>query len=118
MLDINPLVVWASAIGTLLAVGTTIWNLITSGSSANAKAVSELVKRVETLERTCERQAERIAVMPNQEMMHRLDVQLVKMDGELGRINERLKPVAAIAERMQELMLEQARTGPRSPSVR
>ena len=42
-------------------------------------------------------------------MMHRLELSLARMEGHIDRLDERLKPVAAISERMQELLIEQGR---------
>ena len=62
-------------------------------------------------DRRMQRIEDRLSTVPSAEMMHRLELQLTSMSGELGKIDERLKPVAAISERMQELLMESARKG-------
>lgn len=73
--------------------------------------VDKLGTRIDELEREVQTHGDKIDQLPNQEMMHRLELSVVRMEGHIDRMDERLKPVAAIAERMQELMLEQAKEG-------
>lgn len=115
-LDIGPLVAWASALSILLSCGTAVWTLLTSGARRNDKRLEaadkrmeECVARVEVLERQLQRHEDKLAQMPDITMMHRLELSLTRMEGHIDRLDERLKPVAAIAERMQELMIEDAR---------
>lgn len=132
-LDIAPAIVWAAGISTLLSLATTIWSYLTSGAKKNDTRIADLTCRIEEaekasekriadlerhaqnkvaeLERRMQRTEDRLSATPSVEMMHRLELSLSTMDGELGKINERLKPVAAIAERMQELLLAQGRNG-------
>ncbi|SOC19531.1 uncharacterized protein DUF2730 [Rhodobacter maris] len=110
-LDIGPVVVWAAGLSTLISLGTTIFAWLTSGSRKNDERLDRLVARVDELERLVQTHGDKIDQLPNQEMMHRLELSLVRMEGHIDRMDERLRPVAAIAERMQELMLEQAKEG-------
>ncbi|SIQ24173.1 hypothetical protein SAMN05880590_102753 [Rhizobium sp. RU35A] len=45
--------------------------------------------------------------LPDKETQHRQELQLVEMNGKLAALEERLKPIAAVAIRLQEYMLEQ-----------
>lgn len=107
--EFGVLFFWAAGLMTLISLGTTIWNLVSSGSRSNAKAIALQAARIEALERKVERQADHLEQAPSAGTLHRLELALTVITGDLGKIEERLKPVAAIAERMQELMLEQAR---------
>lgn len=121
-MDIGPLIVWASGISTLLALGTTLYNLMTSGARKNDTRLADLSCKLDDMEREqaaklaegerrMQRIEDRLATVPSIEMMHRLELSMSAINGELGRFGEQLKPVAAIAERMQEMMLERARGG-------
>lgn len=121
-MDIAPIVVWAAGISTLLGLGTTIYNLLTSGARKNDTRIADLSCKLDDLEREhaaklaemdrrMQRNEDRLATVPSIEMMHRLELSMTTINGELGKFGEQLKPVAAIAERMQELMLERARNG-------
>ncbi|PWE30006.1 hypothetical protein DDZ14_16185 [Maritimibacter sp. 55A14] len=83
--------------------------MVTSGPRRNLKRIAELEGRVDGLERQMQSTGDQIAQMPNRDMMHRLDLSLARMEGHIDRLDERLKPVAAIADRMQELMLQEAK---------
>jgi TolA-binding protein len=108
-LDIAPLIVWIVGLSTLLSFGTTVWNLVNSGSKQNARRIGELEHLVEALRQEVTRLGDRLGQMPDQAMMHRLELSLARMEGHIDRLDERLKPVAAIAERMQEVLIEQGR---------
>jgi hypothetical protein len=47
-----------------------------------------------------------IAHLPDKDVTHRLEIALGKMESELGKLSERVKPISAMADRMQEAMLE------------
>lgn len=47
--------------------------------------------------------------MPQRKDVYDLHLLLVEMRGQIGQLDERLKPVASIAERMQDLLIEQGR---------
>lgn len=71
----------------------------------------ESAKKVMQIELEMQQLQHRLDNVPSAETMHRLELMLTETNGRLGMIDERLKPVSAITERMQELMLEQARSG-------
>ena len=107
-LDIGPLISWVVALAALLSFGTSIWNIMGSGSRQNAAKIVALEMRIALTERVTQHHTDQIDQMPGKDMMHRMELSLSELHGQLGRLDERLKPVAAIAERMQELMIEQA----------
>ncbi len=47
--------------------------------------------------------------LPDAESAHRMEVAIARLEGNLEVMAERLKPVAAISERLQEFLLEQAK---------
>jgi len=108
-LNIAPLIVWVVGLSTLLSFGTTVWNLVNSGSRQNARRISDLEHLAEGLGREVTRLSDKLGQMPDQNMMHRLELSLARLEGHIDRLDERLKPVAAIAERMQEVLIEQGR---------
>lgn len=103
--------VWASGLSTLLALSITIWNLVTSGSRSNGKLIASQSKRIDAVEAEQKALKRELEQMPDREMIHRIELSLVELRGEFGQVNERLRPVASIAERMQELMMQQAQGG-------
>ncbi|MFH1796281.1 MAG: DUF2730 family protein [Pseudomonadota bacterium] len=125
---INP---WLSTILSLIAVGGFLWNHLTSGGS---KALSELAKlraeiktEADDLERKAQIHAEAVIArfqlsearltkvesdmshLPDREQSHRMEIVIERLSGRLETLDERLKPVAAISDRLQEFLLDQAR---------
>lgn len=47
--------------------------------------------------------------LPDRSSVHTIQISLADLKGELKAMGEQLKPVAAISERLQEFLLEQAR---------
>jgi len=107
-MNVAPLFVWVAGISTLLSLGITIWNLVTSGARVNSKRITDHAKKIDLLQRQIDQFEDRIQRAPSIDMMHRLELSMTRIDGELGQLNERLKPVASIVDRMQELMLQQS----------
>ncbi|MBT9293318.1 hypothetical protein [Prosthecodimorpha staleyi] len=58
-----------------------------------------LADRVTRLERDMEH-------LPDNETAHRMEMAIVRLEGRLETMDERLKPVASIATRMQEILME------------
>lgn len=46
--------------------------------------------------------------LPSRETVHRMEISLANLNGEMRALGEQLKPVASISERLQEFLLEQA----------
>lgn len=104
--SIDPVLFWVGALALLLSFGTTVWNIIASPARKNDGRIADLTKRLEAIELRAQRLEDEMNRMPNLEMMHRLELTLARMEGHIDKLDERLKPVSAIAERMQEWMLE------------
>ncbi len=106
ILDISPAVVWVIALSQLLTFALTVWNMVSSGSRSNARAIerhSETLTHLEMRISAAEKQLEEI---PHRKDIHSLELQMSTLRGVMNVLSERLKPTEAIAERMQELMLE------------
>lgn len=108
-LSLSPVIAWVGALALLLSFGTNLWNIFSSGPRQSAKKIADIADRHGTLEREVQRLADQIGQMPNAGMMHRLELALARMEGHIDRLDERLKPVTAIAERMQDILIEQGR---------
>ncbi len=107
--SVANLVLWIAALGTILSVGTALWTIFSGPSKKNASRLEAAEVRLTALEGAHARLRDRVDGLPNAEMMHRLELSLARMEGHIDRLDERLKPVAAISERMQELLIEQGR---------
>ena len=109
VLNISPAVVWVIALSQLLTFGLTIWSMLSSGSRANAKRLEEHAaqlgrhsERIQTVEQA-------MRDIPTRDDFHKLDKQMTQLSGSLDVLTERLKPLEAITDRMQELLLERGK---------
>lgn len=107
--EIANLIVWAAGISNLVALGTTVWNIVSSGARTNAKTLEEHARRIELVTRQIELLEARLDRGPTPEAMQQILVALAKMEGQMEVFNERLMPVKAIAERLQEQALSEAK---------
>lgn len=107
--ELQTIVVWAAGLSTILSLTTTVWNLVSSGPRANARVLGEHAIRIDKVERRADRLEQIAENAPSRDMLHRLELSITKLDGEMGQLSERLIPVASIADRMQELLLLQGR---------
>jgi uncharacterized coiled-coil protein SlyX len=77
-----------------------------------SKAASDRVSSIETKVRTLEVQATRIEGLvehlPDQDALHRMELTFEKMQGSMNVMAEKLKAVAAIADRLQEFLVSQS----------
>ncbi len=107
--SVADLMLWLVAISTFLSVGTALWTVFSGPSRKNSTRIEALEARLALLESGHARLRDRVDGLPNADMMHRLELSLARMEGHIDRLDERLKPVAAISERMQEILIEQGR---------
>lgn len=122
--EILTYVVFANAAITL---GTAIYTLMTSPASKAMAAVEKLAKTIENdrsdqkiaydavvarfqlVESRIQSVEATVEHLPDRDSAHRLELAVEKLNGRIETLDERLKPVAAIADRMQEILLEQAK---------
>lgn len=118
VMDISPLMAWISVLMALLAFGTSVWGIFSAPARKNGERLTQVEKDLtaeiaalksftSSTEATLIRLRDRVDGLPNADMMHRLELSLARMEGHIDKLDERLKPVAAIAERMQDLLIEQ-----------
>lgn len=78
-----------------------------------SKSVVEAIElRVREVERQQIEMESNLSHLPDREMAHRMEMAIARLEGRLETLDERLKPVAAIGDRLQEFLLEQARVKP------
>jgi hypothetical protein len=105
----QDVVLWVIALSSLVSFGTVVWNIFSGPSKKNGAAITELLSRLALQDIEVQRLRDKVAALPDAEMMHRLELSMVRMEGNISQIDERIRPVAAIAARMQDLLIEQGR---------
>lgn len=107
VLNINPVIVWVVALSQLLTFGLTVWNLLASGSRANTRTLETHGEALRGLDARLNRVELSMGEIPQRKDFHDLDKQMTELRGAMGVLMERLKPVEAISERLQDVMIEQ-----------
>ena len=93
----------------LLNFGLSLWGLLASGSRQNKARLDEHEARLGRHDTRLGGIEQTLRTMPSTGDLHKIEITLTQMSGELGIMGQRLQPVAAIAERMQELLLQQSK---------
>jgi hypothetical protein len=106
---VGEIVLWVVAVNTLLSFGTAVWMMFSGPSRKNTARLDADELRLTAVETSHARLRDSVDRMPNAETMHRVELAMARMEGHIDRLDERLKPVAAIADRMQEILIEQGR---------
>lgn len=101
-MEISAVVPWLSAVSILISLGTSVTIFLTSGSKKNAVTLEEHERRISAVENE-------IKHLPDRDMAYRLEMSVQEMRGQIDVLSERMKPIAAISERLQEMMLEKSR---------
>lgn len=104
--SVQVLNLWALVLLTFTNLGATFWNILSGPSKRNAaelkaqgEALAALDRRVGSLE-----DAGRDA--PKQKDFHDLELKMSELQGTMGLLTERLKPLEKVTERLQEWAME------------
>lgn len=108
-MDIAPLIIWAAGITTLLNLVNMLWTVFSGPARKLSLKADEAERRLAKVEHDFHRLRDRIDQMPNSASIQHLELSLARMEGNINVLSERLIPVAAIADKMQELMLHQGK---------
>lgn len=98
---------WVPIINLAIAIGTLAYAWLT-------RAGREAISKVDALHADHAALAMRVAkvegeleTVPGKDELHELRLEMERMRGSINVLRESLKPVAAMAERMQEALLEE-----------
>ena len=75
-------------------------------SKSSKEHTDVLQKKVELIDKRVTTVESELRHLPDKDTTHRLEVALKDLGGEVGRLSERIKPVAAMADRIQEALVE------------
>jgi hypothetical protein len=100
---------WA---GVAFSAAAFLFSFFSARSKATTDRVARLEERVAGHDRSLIEITGDLEHLPNKDSAHRMELSITEIRGQLGVMAEALKPVSAIADRLQEFLLEQAR-GPR-----
>jgi Protein of unknown function (DUF2730) len=104
---IDAFVLWIAGLGTLVNFATVIWTIFSGPSRKNQTRLDEHTARLDRHEQRLQSQEQETRGMPSKDDMHKVQLSLTRLEGQFEVLNERLEPVKAISERMQEIMMHQ-----------
>ena len=93
----------------LAAVGAFLLSLYTLLTARNRKDVTELLDAKNRHENRLAKVEIEVSHLPGAQTVHELQLSMTEMKGQLAVIVERVAPIKAIAERLQENLLEHGR---------
>jgi hypothetical protein len=79
------------------------------GMKADAMELVHLAEKVDRVEDRMTTVEGEIKHLPDKDTAHDIQMEVAKLSGQVGIIAEQLKPVTAMAERIQQAMIEQVK---------
>ena len=104
MLNISPGVAWVVAANMLLTFGLTIWNLMASGSRANAKRLDAHADQLQQHDARISTVEQGQGSMPSIKDTHRLELAMAELKGEIATMSQVMTGSAAIMERLENVV--------------
>ena len=101
-MDIAAIVPWLSATALFISIVTAVNTFVNAGAKANGARLADHETRLKTLEGEMKH-------LPNRDQAHRVELAIEKLSGRIDVLAKEIEPVSAIADRWQELILEQAK---------
>lgn len=103
------------AISILIALATALISTRFVAKEQHEKAIASLdskfviaIDKIDKVEDRVAQLESEFRHLPDRDSVHRMEVSLTELRGELKSMGEQLRPVASIADRLQEFLLEQA----------
>lgn len=97
---------WLGVFSTVLALGGILYTWLSREGREAHSEVKTLRDKVERLEDRTSKIEGEIVHLPDKDGAHRMELAIARLEGRLETMDERLKPVAAMAARMQDYVLE------------
>jgi prefoldin subunit 5 len=84
-------------------------SIVTAMRADLKKVLKDIDQDVDLLKDRMHTVEEHIRHLPAADTTHRLEKSIVELQGQLAVVSERLRPVAAISDRLQDFLIEQSR---------
>jgi hypothetical protein len=109
MMDLALVLPWISGAISIITLLTLLKNMLSSGEKELAAKVSKVEAKLVEYDRRIQALEGELKHMPDRDTTHRMEIAMTEISGKLAVMAERLKPIEAIGERLQETLMEQAR---------
>ncbi|WP_304616961.1 DUF2730 family protein [Paracoccus sp. (in: a-proteobacteria)] len=107
MLNISPLIVWVVALSQLLTFGLTVWNLLASGSRANARTLEAHGETLHGLDARLSAVEMSMKGMPGKDEMHQLSISLADLRGDIRAMGASVDGQRQILTRLESVVSRQ-----------
>lgn len=109
MIEIAALKDWLGLISLLISVGTSIVLFVGSGSKKNAERLDKQEIRLGEHDRLIQKIVGELEHLPNRDSLHRLEMNMEKLNARLDVFAESLKPIRNNTELLNDLLREQVK---------
>lgn len=96
------------AIALLVSIGSSIYAWLTGRAKEAHGRIDGLERRLNAAEQRISAIEGDIEHLPDKDATHRMEMAIARLEGRLEVMDERLKPVASIANRMNDILLERS----------
>lgn len=107
ILNISPMIVWVVALSQLLTFGLTVWNLLASGSRANARTLDAHGETLHGLESRMSAVETSLKAMPGKDELHQVSISLADMRGDIRAMGASVDGQRQILSRLESVVSRQ-----------
>lgn len=108
-MDLQIIMPWIAAALSFSSLASQLYVVFTSPSKKNAEDIVGIRRNQAEHDRRIQRMEDEMKHLPDRETTHRLELLMEKMSGRLDTVDEKLKPIQALGDRLNEVLLEQAK---------
>ena len=104
--------------GALALLGTIVTALLTTrfvtraehtaAASATDQRLKEMFSKLDSVEDRVDRIENNLGHLPDKEITHRLEMAVERLGARMELLDERIKPVASMATRMQDFLIQRS----------
>lgn len=110
IVDFASVLPWVSGLISIITLLTLLKNILSSGEKKLGEDLAEAKKKLIEHDRRIQTIEGEIKHLPDRETTHRMELAMTEISGKLNVMAERLKPIEAIGERLQNTLLNRADT--------
>ena len=96
----------AIVLSVLISAGSLLYTHASNRRKADSEQVGRLFGRIDAIEERVTKREADVRHLPDKDATHELKVSILEMKAEIAVLGERMKPVAAVSERLQDFLLE------------
>lgn len=98
------LIVWAVALSTLINFGTVVWNIFSGPSKKNGARLDAMASTLLSLEQRVSAGEQLQRTLPSKDDIHKLELSMERLKGEMKTLSQILAGQAQITERMEAIL--------------